>query len=75
MCFDTLRLGGREETTSHSVKIGSTSASYSALRWKQMLMDQNFLMEEKFQFLIKSVFYNVLKQKNFILEIKLRHNV
>lgn len=40
-----------------------------------MRMDQNFLMEEKFQFLIKSVFYNVLKQKNFILEIKLRHIV
>lgn len=40
-----------------------------------MLMDQNFLMEEKFQFLIKSVFYNVLEQKNFILEIKLRHDV
>lgn len=40
-----------------------------------MLMDQNFLMEEKLQFLIKSVFYNVLEQKNFILEIKLRHDV
>lgn len=56
-------------------KIGSTSTSYSDLRWKQTLMDQNFLMEETFQFLIKSVFYNVLKQKNFILQIKLRHNV
>lgn len=40
-----------------------------------MLMDQNFQMEEKFQFLIKSVFHNFLKQKNFILEKNLRHNV
>lgn len=69
-CFDTLSFEGREETTSHSVKVASTVTS--ALRRKQMFMGQSFLMEEKFQFLITSVFYNILKKNIFFFGLKLR---